>query len=382
MTWEESTVMSQREKFCFAVTQPGANISALCRTAGISRQTGYKWLREYKQSGVAGLDDRSRRPHHSPNQSSPVIIEQIRILREKHPQWGARKIRALLGKMNHQESLDNLPAASTVHSILHNLDLVNPPEPPVEHPTVTRFVYPHPNDLWQMDLKAPIRLPSGQKVYPVAIIDDHSRYLLGLWMTPDATAKRILRCWIASATVNGLPIGTLTDHGGQFRTLDDETSMFRVHLWACGVEHHQGRPRHPQTQGKIERFNRTLKEELLTSHHYATIADWQTCFDDWREVYNTIRPHQELDYQTPSECYHLSDRAYVEPDRRARFGHLDSFYRRVDCQGKLSLGCHRILAGRGFAGWTVEIRILGYKNFAIFFREHFVKMIELPSQTT
>jgi hypothetical protein len=231
--------------------------------------------------------------------------------------------------------------------------------------------------MWQMDLKAPLRLPEGRKIYPVGLLDDHSRYLLGLWMLPDFSDDGVIGCWINACRHYGLPRRTLTDHGSQFRMEDEATSAFRIYLWACGVEHTQGRIAHPQTQGKIERFWQTLNREVLRRHAYTDRASWQSCFDEWRYQYNHFRPHQELGDEPPVSRYGVSDRPFVEPDCRARIGRDESVYRNVNCRGFISLGGLRHMVGRGLAGWTVEVRALGNGCWHVYFRHHFMREILL-----
>ena len=374
MPWKVSSIMSQRYEFCILASKDDANISALCKSFGISRQTGYKWLCRYNDQGIAGLHDRSRRPRRSPLRTDSLVEAEVVALRHQRPFWGPRELRSLL-KNSLPEAL--LPSVVTVARILKRNGLIDPPEPEPVWPAVGRFERPCPNDLWQMDLKGPIRLSDSRKVYPVGILDDHSRYLVGLWMIPDASDDAVLGRWIMAASNYGLPLSTLTDHGPQFRMLDEASSAFRVHLWACGVGHTQGRVAHPQTQGKIERFWRTVKLELLSRRSYRDLSSWQSCFDEWRYVYNHIRPHQELGDEPPVSRYCPSDRLYCEPDRRARIGQPGSQYRRVDPRGRISLSGRRVIVGRGYAGWTVEARPLGNGCWHIHFRNKFVREVML-----
>ncbi len=376
MPWKSVTIMSQRYEFCFLANEPGCNISELCRKIGISREIGYKWLRRYRENGLEGLTEQSRRPHHSPDRSSASLESAVVALRLKNPCWGPRKLRVLLK----DQLSEPLPAISTVARILKRHGLTDVTEPEPIWPAVGRFERGSPNELWQMDLKAAICLPDGHKIYPVGLLDDHSRYLLGLWMMPDCSEASVLDCWIRAAMTYGLPESTLTDHGVQFRTEDHASSAFRVYLWACGVEHTQGRVRHPQTQGKIERLWGTLKRELLSRQHYCDINSWQSSFDDWRDRYNNVRPHQELGDVPPVSRYRPSERRYVEPARHIRSGSPESQGRRVNPKGEISLNGRRITIGRGYAGWTVEIKPLGSGTWHAYFRDRFVREIVFPTQ--
>lgn len=247
MPWRVSSIMSQRIEFCILASETGANISVLCKAFGISRQTGYKWLKRFNDHGTDGLSDRSRRPHCSPLRADASVEAAVIALRHKYPFWGPRKLHRLL---RDKLSAAQLPSIATIARILKRNGLIDVPEAPPVWPAVGRFERPCPNDLWQMDLKGPLRLPDGCKIYPVGVLDDHSRYLVGLRMIADATEGSVLDCWIAAASDYGLPAATLTDHGAQFRMVDEESSAFRVHLWACGVRHTQGRIAHPPDAGQ------------------------------------------------------------------------------------------------------------------------------------
>jgi len=370
MPWKECNPMSERFDFCHSAQPPGTNLSALCQKFEISRSTGYKWLRRYIQEGDAGLADRSRRPHHSPTRTPAEMEAQVLDLRRQYPCWGPRKIRAvLLDRL----SPERVPAVVTVARILTRCGLTRAQPPTPDWGALKRFVAPEPNHLWQMDLKAPLRLPDRRKLYPVGLLDDHSRFLLGLWLLPDQTEDSVIACWIKAAQHYGLPQYTLTDHGPQFRNLDEDTSAFRVYLWACGVGHTQGRIGHPQTQGKIERFWRTLHTEVLSRHCYADPMSWQRCLDDWRKHYNEVRPHQELGDEPPSRHYCPSVRPYVAPDRHHCVGQPDSVYRWVNPRGQISLNGQRLLVGRGLSGWMVENRPQGNGCWQAYFYHHFVR---------
>ena len=374
MAWKVESIMSQRHEFCKLACEPGSNISALCQQFHITRRTGYKWLHRFQDEGADGLWDRSRRPHHSPHRTDAVVEAQVVALRLKYPYWGPRKLHCLLRDWH---SKDQLPSIVTIARILKRNGLIEAPSPKPKWPAIGRFEYPHPNDLWQMDLKAPIRLPDRHKIYPVGLLDDHSRYLLGLWILPDCSDDGVINCWIEACRQYGFPKRTLTDHGPQFRMEDDATSAFRVMLWACSVQHTQGRIAHPQTQGKIERFWKTLKTEVLCLHDYTDRVSWQSCFDEWRYRYNHIRPHQELGDEPPVSRYRPSERPFIAPDKRQRNGQPGSVYRNVSPRGQISLGGWRLMVGRGLAGWTVEARPLGTGCWHIYFRHHFVREILL-----
>jgi len=377
MPWSIATVEENRRSFCEQMTRCGAKMSQVCRAFGISRKTGYKWLRRFREAGEEGLRDCRRRPRSSPWQAPVEVVTLVLGLKQTYPYWGPRKLHRLLYQ-DHPEA--PRVGISTVGRILARHGLVIPRETPVIYPTVTRFERSEPNELWQMDLKLVMELPGGTKWYVAGILDDHSRFALGLWWLPNLSEGAVLDCWIAAARRYGLPQQTLTDHGAQFRMVDGTTSAFRTYLWACGVSHTQGRVKHPQTQGKIERFWGTLDKELTPQLRCVDRSFWPEIMERWRVQYNTRRPHESLADDAPNAHYHPSDRDFSEPDRRARIGRPDSIYRNVSPRGRISLAGRRVMIGRGVAQWTVEARPLGNGCWHVYFRHHFLREFLLDKQ--
>ena len=377
MPWSVTTVEENRRNLCEQVMRSGVSMGQACRAFGISRKTGYKWLRRFRKFGEDGLHDSRRRPHSSPWQAPAELETLVLQLKRTYPYWGPRKLHRLL-YIDHPEA--PRVGISTVGRILARHGLVIPREAPVTYPTVERFERSEANDLWQMDLKLVMTLPDGTEWYVAGILDDHSRFVLGLWWLPDLSESTVLSCWIDAARRFGLPRQTLTDHGAQFRMVDGATSAFRTYLWACGVSHLQGRVKHPQTQGKIERFWQTLNKELTPQLQRADRSYWPELMERWRGQYNTRRPHESLADDTPDSRYRHSDRPFAEPDRRARIGQPGSIYRSVSPRGRISLAGRRVMIGRGLAQWTVEVRPLGNGCWHVYFRHHFLREFILAKQ--
>nr|WP_272505280.1 leucine zipper domain-containing protein [Salinibacter ruber] len=165
-----------------------ANISALCRRFGISRTTGYKWIRRYKAEGKEGLSDRSRRPRSSPNKTSDRVEEAVCVAGRQHPGWGGRKIRKVLrskanaGQFSFGEK--KVPAASTCTCILHRHDLIRE-EDTEKSASYQRFEKEHSNQLWQMDFKGDFLLDDETRCYPLTVVDDYSRFAVVLEACPN-----------------------------------------------------------------------------------------------------------------------------------------------------------------------------------------------------
>jgi transposase InsO family protein len=291
------------------------------------------------------------------------VTEAIRALRERYPYWGPRKLRRLLC----DRLGDRTPSEATVKRALSRLGLAVR-RPPSRPEAVGRFERPRPNDLWQTDFTAPFALPSGRKLWPVPVLDDHSRFCLSLRAAPAPTTEAALGSLVAAMRAYGLPGEVLSDHGSAFGTSRAAPTAFAVHLWACGVEHRQGRRAHPQTQGKLERFNRTLEEECLYRHACDTAEEWDACLEEFRHRYNTLRPHEAVGDEPPASRYRPAECPYAEPDRT--FGEAGDGWeqRRVDCSGRIWLLQHHVPVGQAFAGWTVAARHDGEGYWTVSFR--------------
>ena len=308
MPWKVCTPMSQRLEFILQAKQGGLSFSELCRRHKISRTTGYKWLRRHGTLGDPGLADRSRKPLNSPEITDPDISRAILELRTKHPAWGARKLRAVLEREHPEQTW---PAPSTVHAVLKRSGCIDPDEG-ARHKAFISFERPQPNELWQMDFKGDIPTRNG-RCHPFTCLDDHSRFNLILQACKNQQESTVSAALSAAFRRYGLPDAILADNGGPWGGCGYHTYT-RLSLWLMRLDVRliHGRPFHPQTQGKDERFHRTLLLELLSRNIWRDLDHCQSEFDPWRDVYNFVRPHQSLDMKTPGLVYRPSTRSFPE----------------------------------------------------------------------
>jgi transposase InsO family protein len=373
MPWKEVTPVSERLSMCKLAGEGGYSISKLARDFGVSRKTVYKWLDRYNEEGAEGIFDKSRRPLSSPTSVSVDIIDAVVKLKNDYPDWGPRKLRKLLVEGEGDLSCSR----STVERILarHGLREIRQKSPVAE--ALGRFERAEPNDLWQIDFTSPFSLSSGAKIWPVPILDDHDRFVVALLAAPACTTRYALEALRSAATRYGMPGQILSDHGGTFGTSRSYLSEFTAYVWACGAEHIQGRYAHPQTQGKLERFNKTLRRECILRHDYDNIEDWGKCFEEYRHIYNNIRPHESLCDATPGSLYKASARAFSEPDRNYREAGEGLAHRKVGRDGKIWILQHHVKVSSGLAGWTVSARHDGGGIWTILFRGRSVCQVSL-----
>lgn len=305
MPWKESDVMSERISFVVRARQPGCEMAALCREFGISRQTGYKWLRRSEQVGsLAELAEHSRRPHRSPNQTPFEVEQRVVALRREHG-WAGRKLSLRLAA----EGIE-LPR-STVDRILKRRGLVRTGER--HRPALRRFERSRPMELVQMDFKGPYRLHGGAMCYPLSVLDDHSRYALSLDALPSQHGHEVKRRLIACFEHYGVPRAMLMDHGNPWWATTNGHGLTRLSVFLIrqGIDLIYGGIGHPQTQGKVERFHRTLNESIRLRPQPQSLEGFQTALDAFRQVYNQIRPHEALADTPPAQRYRPSSKRYL-----------------------------------------------------------------------
>ena len=302
MPWECKTVEEQRREFAEAAKET-KNFSALCREFGITRKTGYKWVERYKEN--ADLLDKSRKPFTVTNRTPIETEERIVVLRAENPGWGAKKLKEVLERQGHE-----IPCVKTVNNILNRYGCISAEESR-KHQAFTRFEKEHCNEMWQTDFKGEFRMADNNYCYPLNIFDDHSRFVIKI-APALSTANKVIPAFRSAFCEYGMPNSVLSDNGAQFAGFRQGYTRFEKWLMNHDVLPIHGRIKHPQTQGKIERFHRTMQEELLKHTVMENIDDANNKFQLWREKYNNIRPHEALGMKCPAEVYIPSSRAYSD----------------------------------------------------------------------
>ena len=304
MPWKVKDVMEQRIEFVVRALQKQSSVTQLSKEYGISRSTGYQWLNRYRETGTfLSLGDRSRRPHSSPRRTPQQQEDRVIELRRGYG-WGARKLEVLLKRERIKIS------ERTINRILSRRGEICKEDR--RRPALTRFERSRPNELWQMDFKGEYKLESGGCCYPLGIIDDQSRYCVGLYDVRRPTYEAVrARLWEAFDEY-GVPEGRLFDHGTPWWGTATVLGLTRlaVDLIEQGVGLHWSGIGHPQTQGKVERFFATLATALR--HRGGPpqgFEQWAGVLTEIRHEYNHVRPHEALQMQVPAQCYRASPRA-------------------------------------------------------------------------
>ncbi|BEU22757.1 IS481 family transposase [Paraburkholderia sp. 22B1P] len=351
MPWDVKDTMNRREDFvCEAATQ-AVPFSELCRKFKITRQTGYKWLARHKSEGSKGLADRSRRPLHSPTRSPEHIEALVLDLRREHG-WGGRKIARRLRDLGQME----VPAPATITEILRRHGLIDE-QASRQRQHWQRFEHEHPNSLWQMDFKGDFPTLESGRCAPLTVIDDHSRYNIVLSACARTTTgivqaelERAFRCY-------GLPSRINTDNGAPWGSPSAPGQLTELAVWLIrlGIQVSYSRPYHPQTNGKDERFHRSLKAEVLERHTFTTHAHVQQVLDRWRQVYNTERPHEALGMAVPVTRYACSLRRMPERLPEPEYGCGDEVLQ-VNASGVVRVRGEKVKLSIALKGLQVAAR--------------------------
>lgn len=357
--------MEQRMEFILKTRNKEESMAAVCRYFGISRETGYKWLRRYAASGMEGLKDLSRVPHYSPGAVSDAIEEAIVAARIGHPHWGAKKLVAWLGR---QDGQTIWPAPSTVGQILHRRGLTIPRRRSRRSPIYTSpfLACDGPNAVWSGDLKGWFRTGDGSRCDPFTLSDNYSRYLLRCQAVAAVDYAHIRPILEAAFREYGLPLAVRTDNGVPFAsTTVGGLSRLSIWLLRLGVIPERIAPARPAQNGRHERMHRTLKAETAAPPQYSLRAQ-QRCFDHFRREYNHERPHEGIAQQTPASLYSPSPKPY--PARLPEIAYPKGYtLRKVRGQGEFKWRSHPIHLSATLAGETVGFNQIDDHRWVIYF---------------
>lgn len=364
MPWPTCDTMTLKRDFVELALRDGANVRELCRRFLITAPTAYKWLGRYREHGAEGLEERPRSPARSPGKTAAEMEARIVEARHRHPAWGGRKIRHWL--LN--RGIAAVPSASTITAILRRHRLLETPAGP-SGKGWERFERASSNELWQMDFKGWIRTRDGGPCHPLTVLDDHSRFNILLEACRGENAGEVRPLLERAFSIHGLPVAILCDNGKPWGDSAGAFTKFEAWLLRLGVKVYHGRPRHPQTQGKEERFHRTLKAEVLSrTTEWRDLPHCAGSFRSWREIYNHERPHEALGGAVPASRYRISERALPArlPEAGEWYGAGD-LVRKVGTKGAFSLRGVLWTIGEAFSGEEVALRDAGEDRLEVYY---------------
>jgi transposase InsO family protein len=369
-----SEVGQERLKFAIRASGGKEEMKALCEEFGISRPTGYLWLARYREcERLEDVVEKSRRPHGMPAKTRADKEQRVIELRKQYPDWGAAKLAVLLKR----EKVE-IPRI-TVHRILLRNGLVR--EQDRHRAAKRRFERAAPNELWQMDFKGMPETRPG--CLPLSIVDDHSRFLVGLFATPGTGGKAVQQCVRSVFERDGLPEAMLIDHGTPWWNMQSTSGWTWLTVWLMkqGIRLYLSGYRHPQTQGKIERHHGSL-EAAMWKRPKPEAKDWQTWLDEYRDEYNYIRPHEALQMAVPATRWKPSQRVFEGETGKAWEYPNPALVRKVRENGGVSLDGRSYFVSRAFIGEQVQLEYLEDRRIVVWFCRTAIREFDLRSGTS
>lgn len=301
MPFKDVSKMDSRKRLVLDV-RSGMSLSGACRLAGVSRKTGRKWVKRALEVGLENLQEESRAPHQKPLATDAKKVDALLSLKEKYSAWGPKKLVVLL-----KDDGIELPLR-TAERLLSRRGLTCPN--PGQVSPMERFEREHPCQLYQMDFKG---LPKSVPYSLLSVIDDCSRFCLALEPVRDKTGVSVRECLWNLFGVHGLPEAMLMDNGDCWGSVASRIpTAFEAWLLRLGVKPIHGRPWHPQTQGKVERFHKTLEHELGGALFQPSLEEAQLAYRPFVEQFNWVRPHEALGGAVPGSLYRKSSRPRPE----------------------------------------------------------------------
>lgn len=390
MAWKESYIMDERLKFVSDCLREEWTMAELCRRYGICRRVGYKWLRRYEEEGVEGLEDRSRAPLHCPSATEDSVVERIVAYKCKHMSWGPKK---LLTNLRRAYPRSHWPAASTIGEILDRHGLVEhrkkrrkaaPSAQPLSHCT-------RPNEVWCIDFKGWFRTQDGVRCEPLTLCDADTRFALRCQILNGKTDTRAVQaCLEVAFREYGLPLAMRSDNGSPFAS-SGLAGLSRLSVWwmRYGIRPERIRPGHPEENGRLERFHRTLKAETATPPK-TSIRQQQLAFDRFVEEYNFERPHEALGQRPPGDFYQPSERPY--PSRLPKLPDYPMEWRtrKVKASGQIKWRGHDVRVTDALIGEEIGLAPVDEGRWNLYFATHLLatfderkmKVIPLPMVKT
>ena len=354
----EMSVAEQRYKAVLAVIADGRTVTEVASDWGVSRQTMHDWLARYEAEGLEGLNNRSRRPVHSPHQMPAVWEAKVLEVRRAKPYWGARRLALELTRKGGAEP----PLSeSGVYRCLVRAGVIEPQQRRWRRETWKRWERAAPMELWQLDTVGGFLLADGTTAKALTGVDDHSRFCISARLMARERTQSVCDGFSSALRTYGVPAQVLTDNGkvftGRFAQPPVEVLFDRI-CRENGVDHLLTEPRSPTTTGKIERFHKTLRVEFDTRQVFRNLKTAQEALDEWVNYYNKQRPHQSLADATPESRFNAgTDRPQHRLTPRPERNGEQWVCRKVARNGIVSVGYQQVSVGKNFGGSACDVLV-------------------------
>jgi len=350
MPWKTTEIMDQKIEFSLRAIK-GENFRALCREYEISRTTGYKWKQRFLEKGVSGMSEKSRRPKNSPGGLKEEQTCEIIRLKNNYPFWGPEKIQAVYRR----EKGNATPSLSSFKRVLERAGMVKKKRPRKNSDESGRIFSGRKakasNEIWTIDFKGGWKNKYSEYHEPLTLRDEYSKFVFLIRDLTDLRTESVREAMEEIFGKYGLPQAIRSDNGSPFASNNGILGLSRLSAWwmALGIDLERGRPACPQDNGAHERFHGDISRELKTMKNDAQ----QSVYEEWRDQYNQVRPHQALGQKTPNEVYEKSKRRFEGTPEDFEYSGKEA--RKVMSRGGIKYRGNFIFISEALIGWSVGL---------------------------
>ncbi len=373
MPWKEASAMDQKIKM-ISEYLAGASITDISELYGVSRNTVYKWIKRYQQSGGTGLAEKKSSPKRHPNATPLEIAREIVTLKKKYRNWGPKKLVHWL-RMHCPEK--SWPAVSTAGNILRQAEMVRPRKKKWKTPTYDMPFHEckNPNSVWSADYKGQFKTGDNKLCYPLTISDNYSRYLLACAALEHPTYEATKPIFEVVFKKYGIPAAIRTDNGAPFASTGlGGLSLLSVWFIKLGIKPERIKSGHPEENGRHERMHKTLKAATAKPPK-DNIKAQQKAFNAFKHEYDEERPHEALSMQTPADCYKPSLRAY-HPKLVAISYRGNCHVRQVRHNGEIKWKGERVYVSQSLCGEPVALRQKEKHTWEVYFSTYLLGILD------
>jgi len=381
MPWKECNVMDLRKEFILKSISTNIEFQELCAEYNISRKTGYKWKERFMKYGFNGLNDLSRKPKRSPNETAEDIVCEIIRIKKARIKWGPEKIRRVYMK-NHPD--EEVPSESTFKRILEKAGYVQKRKKRkrcITNRITNRIEAKSPNDIWTVDFKGWWFSRDKEKCEPLTVRDQYSRFILSIKALPQGNTTHVKSEFIKIFKKFGLPKVIRTDNGPPFASPRGIFGLTKLSVWwlSLGIQLDRIEPGKPYQNGAHERMHLDLKNEIQLGEKMS-LKEYQNIFNTWKDEYNNERPHGALDLDTPVDHYRSSDRKYENVVGEINYP-LHYIRRKINSRGVIVFNTHLVFISNVFYGFHVGLVRSNDLTMDVYFDNLRIGEIDLISYT-
>lgn len=379
MSWKETDVMKEKEKFIDAVIKAEKPFKYICEDFGISEKTGHKWKNRFYEEGKLGLYEKSREAENHPNALPEDTVIAIIQLKTAHPYWGAKKILELFKKSRRNAEV---PSLSSVNRILSKANLIKKRR--VKHVSVDcRRLHAHiqpqkVNDVWAIDFKGYWR-SDGEICEPFTVRELVSRKILCVKLMQSKSSEAVRAVMTELFKKYGLPKVIRSDNGTPFSSPNGVLSLTSLSAWwiTLGITPDRTEKGSPGQNGSLERMHADIAREIEGKVRGGVLAN-QAVIDAWVEEYNSVRPNEAIGMKTPDEVFIPSERKYIGDYEEIEYP-LGFLTRKVTAGGEIVLNSIRIAIGHSLRGLYIGLKPLENNSYEAYLADFILGTVDMNS---